>query len=153
MTTPPVRVERRIGQRFPYLLTVSFREPGTGLEGVGFTQDVSSRGVFFFTDAPVAEGSEIELTLNMPSEITLGDSMRVKCSGRILRVSGPTPAPDSTSLSRAGNKVGVSVVFDHYEYLPALEQPESSVSRMAALHPQHEAEDAPLRFSSRSVQG
>jgi PilZ domain len=153
MTTPPVRVERRIGQRFPYLLPVSFREPGTSLEGLGFTQDVSSRGVFFFTDAPLREGAEIELTLKMPSEITLGNSMRVRCRGRILRVVRSTTAQDSSSRMLVASKVGVSVVFDNYEYLPESEHPESSCVRMAALHPHHEAEETPLRFSGRAVQG
>ena len=74
MTTPPLRVERRAGQRFQYLLPLSLRQPVGSIEGVGFTQDLSSRGVFFFTDAPLTEGAEIELTLKMPSEITLGET-------------------------------------------------------------------------------
>jgi hypothetical protein len=86
MTTPPVRVERRVTQRFPYLLPLSLRQVSPSVEGQGFTQDVSSRGVFFFTDVPLQEGAEIEVTLRMPSEITLGESMRVRCRGHILRV-------------------------------------------------------------------
>ena len=92
MTTSPVGIERRVGQRFPYLLPLSLRQPSTSVEGVGFTQDLSSRGVFFFTNAVLIEGSEIELTLRMPSEITLGESMPVRCRGRILRVVRPTPS-------------------------------------------------------------
>jgi hypothetical protein len=57
MTTPPVGIERRVGQRFPYLLPLSLRQPETAIEGVGFTQDLSSRGVFFFTNAALIEGS------------------------------------------------------------------------------------------------
>jgi len=101
MTTPPVQVERRIGQRFPYLLPVSFRQPGGPVEGVGFTQDVSSRGVFLLTDAPLMENLEIELTLRMPSEITLGNTMPVRCRGRILRVVRPVV----TSVNASSNKV------------------------------------------------
>jgi len=86
MTAPPVRVERRVGQRFPFLLPVSFHDVASGTDGLGFTQDLSSRGVFFFTDTPLREAAEIELTLNMPSEITLGESMRVRCRGHVLRV-------------------------------------------------------------------
>ena len=44
MIAPPLRVERRVGQRFPYLLAVSLRDPATSVEGVGCTQDLSSRG-------------------------------------------------------------------------------------------------------------
>src|SRR5580698_1961140 len=108
MTTPPLRVERRVGQRFPYLLAVSLREPATSLEGVGVTQDLSSRGVFFFTDIPLAEGAEIELTLRMPSEITLGESMPVRCRGHILRVERPAPStPDSSGTPHPETKIGV----------------------------------------------
>jgi hypothetical protein len=89
MTSSPVSVERRIGQRFPFNLPVSFRDLSTGTEGVGFTQDVSSRGAFFLTDMPITRYAEIELTLKMPSEITLGESMRVRCKGRVLRVVKP----------------------------------------------------------------
>jgi hypothetical protein len=88
MTTisSPVGVERRVGQRFPFNLPVSLRDVSTAAEGLGFTQDVSSRGAFFFTVMALSEGTEIELTLKMPSEITLGDSMRVRCTGRVLRI-------------------------------------------------------------------
>src|ERR1700691_4762815 len=86
MTAPPVGVERRIGQRFAFNLPVSLRDVATTTEGLGFTQDLSSRGAFFFTDMALSEGAEIELTLRMPSEITLGENMRVRCRGQVLRV-------------------------------------------------------------------
>jgi hypothetical protein len=79
MPTPPVGVERRIGQRFAFNLPVSLRDVATAVEGLGFTQDLSSRGAFLFTDMALRDGAEIELTLKMPSEITLGDNMRVRC--------------------------------------------------------------------------
>jgi hypothetical protein len=82
MTAPPVGVERRIGQRFAFNLPVSLRDVATATEGLGFTQDLSSRGVFLFTDMALSEGAEIELTLRMPSEITLGENMRVRCRGQ-----------------------------------------------------------------------
>jgi PilZ domain len=98
MISSPVGVERRIGQRFPFNLPVSLRDVSTAVEGLGFTQDVSSRGVFFFTVMALNEGTEIELTLKMPSEITLGESMRVRCRGHVLRIvnaadNGWKPAP------------------------------------------------------------
>ena len=115
MTTSPVRVERRVGQRFSYLLPISIRQPSLGLEGAGFTQDLSSRGVFFFTDLDLKEGAEIEVTLRMPSEITLGENMPVRCRGRVLRVSAPVPRSGTYGLSE--NKIGVAVRLDGYEYL------------------------------------
>jgi hypothetical protein len=144
MTTPPVGIERRVGQRFPYLLPLSLRQPGTSVQGVGFTQDLSSRGVFFFTSAPLTEGSEIELTLRMPSEITLGDSMPVRCRGHILRVVRP---PSSSESSPAEPKIGVAVRLEGYEYLPESSESSATFPRVSALHPHHE-EDRPLAHSS-----
>jgi hypothetical protein len=137
MTTPPLRVERRVGQRFPYLLATSFRQTSDGIEGVGFTQDLSSRGVFFLTDAPLTEGSEIELTLRMPSEITLGQSMPVRCKGHILRIVRPNGTSSIPASSTAQAKIGVAVRLECYEYLPDCAD---SHIRVAALHPRHEEE-------------
>jgi len=150
MTTLPVRVERRVGQRFLYLLPLSLRQPAASIEGVGFTQDLSSRGVFFFTDAPLREGTEIEITLRMPSEITLGENMRVRCRGRVLRVVKPvTSAQDSSSPTRAETKIGVAVRLEGYEYLPESAD-SSSFARVSALHSHHDPheEDQPMAHSS-----
>jgi len=118
MTTLPVRVERRVGQRFAYLLPLSLRQCNSSLEGVGFTQDLSSRGAFFFTDAALEEGAEIEITLQMPSEITLGESMRVRCRGHILRVVKPVgSAQAASSQAHAETKIGVALRLECYEYL------------------------------------
>jgi hypothetical protein len=144
MTTTPVGIERRVGQRFPYLLPLSLRQLGVSIEGVGFTQDLSSRGVFFFTNAPLTEGSEIELTLRMPSEITLGESMPVRCRGRILRVIRPASPSD---LSQNAPKIGVAVRFECYEYLPECSESFATYPRVSTLH-SHREEERPLTQSS-----
>lgn len=141
MTTSPVRVERRAGQRFPYLLALTLRQPAGSVEGVGFTQDLSSRGVFFFTDAPLTEGAEIEITLRMPSEITLGDSMPVRCRGRILRVVGPAASAYNFAPVHAEIKIGVAVRLECYEYLP--DSSAASLARVASLRSHHDEEQPP----------
>jgi hypothetical protein len=153
MTTPPVGVERRIGQRFAFNLPVSLREVSTAAEGLGFTQDLSSRGVFLFTDMALREGAEVELTLKMPSEITLGESMRVRCRGRVLRVTKPAdggkpavPVGTKSTETRlaetrlAETKIGVAVCLKGYEYLPEMEDNSSDFRRIAALHSPDETE-------------
>src|SRR3984957_9501257 len=135
MTTPPVGVERRIGQRFPFNVPVSLREVSTAAEGLGFTQDLSSRGVFLFTDMALCEGAEIELTLKMPSEITLGENMRVRCRGLVLRVQSTSDkAPASGRVSDAReNKIGVAVCLKGYEYLSETEDGAADFRRISAL--------------------
>jgi hypothetical protein len=160
MNPAPVRVERRAGQRFPYLLPVFIRDAASGVEARGFTQDLSSRGVFLFTDATFGEGTEIELTLKMPSEITLGDDMRVRCRGRVLRVNTPAnsmqadphqadpsqanPPQASPASSDSQARIGVAVLLQGYEYLSDVTD-SSALERVSALHkhpydPEHDTE-------------
>jgi hypothetical protein len=144
MTNPPVGVERRIGQRFAFNLPVSLRDVSTAAEGLGFTQDLSSRGVFLFTDMALSEGAEIELTLKMPSEITLGENMPVRCRGLVLRIVKPAdngwrPAPlAGTRLPEI--KIGVAVCLKGYEYLPQAEDGSADFRRISALHSASETE-------------
>lgn len=155
MTTPPVRVERRVGQRFPYNTPVALRECSGEIQGAGFTQDLSSRGAFLFTDALLTQGSEIELTLRMPSEITLGESMRVRCRGRILRVANPAVAVAQNSSGRdlSGPRLGLAVRFDSYEYLPDLAESNAQTARAAALHRNEDLPSPVQPAIPRTVQG
>jgi|SRR4051812_13363901 len=105
MSTSPVRVERRASQRFEFQLPLSICV--SEKNGSGFTQDLSGRGVSFITDVQLVEGEPVELTLMMPSEITLGESMRVCCRGQVKRVQ---------ALDIAG-KSSIAVHFAGYEYL------------------------------------
>jgi len=149
MTTSPVRVERRVGQRFPYLLPVKVHLPAQSVEGSGFTQDLSSRGVFFFTEIPLNEGMEVELTLRMPSEITLGESMPVRCKGHVLRIVRPVAASqqDPASTSHAETKIGVAVRIENYEYLA--EPSDAAAPRVAPLHPDRDEEQTWAHSSAR----
>lgn len=155
MTTPPVGVERRIGQRFPFNVPVSLRDLSNSAEGLGFTQDLSSRGAFLFTDMALSEGADIELTLKMPCEITLGESMRVRCRGRVLRIVKPAdkgwkPAASltetdpseakSAEIRSAETKIGVAVCLSGYEYLPDISEASADFRRISALHSSDESE-------------
>jgi len=71
------------------------------------TRDVSARGICFYLESPLALDSEIDFTLTLPPEITLTESIRVRCKGKVVRVdSGLTDS-----------KVPVAAVIDEYEFL------------------------------------
>lgn len=106
-STGPNRLERRGAQRFEVHLPLAVHFEGGTVPG--FTQDLSGRGIFFYTEAALREGAVVELTFTMPSEITLGESMPVRCRGRVLRAARP----------QGGQGNGVAVRLDSYEYLPA----------------------------------
>ena len=133
MSSHPDCVERRCGQRFDVQVPVSVRLSGSQHEFNGLTQDLSARGTFFFTDYPLANGEPIEVTLVMPSAITLGDAMRVRCQGTVLRVMQPS----------VGTMLGVAVQFTGYEYLAeavTASQP-SDFERISSLH-EHAEKDS-----------
>lgn len=155
MTTPPVRVERRVGQRFSHHLPVALRECSSDIQGAAFTQDLSSRGVFLFTDAALAEGSEVELTLRMPSEITLGEDMRVRCKGRVLRIVKSSVGAGQNGAGResCAPKLGVAIRFDSYEYLPDITDSSARTTRATALHTREDETTPVERGSTRAAQG
>ena len=62
------------------------------------TRDVSARGICFYLDSAIATGSPIEFTLTLPPEITLTESIRVRCKGKVVRVSeGDAPIVECLS--------------------------------------------------------
>jgi hypothetical protein len=107
MSTEPNRLERRLAQRFEVHLPVAIHFDGRTVPG--FTQDLTGRGVFFYTEAALGAGAPVELTFTMPSEITLSENMPVRCAGRVVRA----------AHSQAGQQNGIAVQIDAHEYLPS----------------------------------
>jgi PilZ domain len=104
------RLERRGAQRFEMHLPLAVHFDGRTVPG--FTQDLSGRGVFFYAETALPEGAVVELTFTMPSEITLGENMPVRCRGRVLRASS-----SQDGHSHLGERNGIAVQLDSYEYL------------------------------------
>lgn len=99
--------EQRATRRFSLRLPVSIKFSNGGVHEVAAeTKDVSARGVFFFMDAKVEEGSSIEFTLTLPPEITLTESIRVRCKGRVVRVE-----------SSPGPQIGIGAIIDQYDFV------------------------------------
>ena len=71
-------------------------------------RDVSARGICFYVDSAIAQGSAIGFTLTLPPEITLTESIRVQCKGRVVRVENATPE----------GKITVAAAIEEYEFLP-----------------------------------
>ena len=106
MAEPKVdkRANRRLSLKLPVVVNLP---PQSNGESTVETKDVSSRGVFFYLDTPVKEGSPIEFTLTLPPEITLTDSIRVRCHGKVLRVVD----------KKSGEKVGIAAAIEQFDFL------------------------------------
>lgn len=106
MAETQLEKDKRGTRRFALHLPVSVRY-GENPERDAQTRDVSARGVCFYLDAAIQAGSAIDFTLTLPPEITLTESIRVRCQGRVLRVEG----------GPIDGKMAVAAVIDEYEFL------------------------------------
>jgi len=100
--------DKRATRRFALRLPVTGRYGENEQEQAAQTRDVSARGICFYVDSAITAGSPIDFTLTLPPEITLTESIRVRCKGRVVRVEGGGSA----------SKMAVAAVIDEYEFLP-----------------------------------
>jgi hypothetical protein len=101
--------DKRSNRRFSLDLPVSVKFLDDGAyEIAGRTRDVSSRGVFFYMNSVIREGTVIDFVMTLPSEITLTDPIRVHCSGKVVRV------------DRMEDEQGVAVAIDKYDFVREL---------------------------------
>jgi PilZ domain len=101
--------EKRAARRFPLRVPVTVDHAGdTGNHEIAQLRDVSARGICFFLDNAVEQGSPIGFTLTLPPEITLTESIRVQCKGHVVRV----------EEANGAGKLAVAAVIEEYEFLP-----------------------------------
>jgi len=100
--------EKRAARRFALRIPVSVaRAKDTEYRESAEIRDVSARGICLYLDSPIEHGSPIGFTLTLPPEITLTESIRVQCKGRVVRVEDNTEG-----------KMAVAAVIEEYEFLP-----------------------------------
>src|SRR5207302_9208570 len=100
--------EKRSTRRFALRLPVSVTYAQNGeQEKTAQTRDVSARGICFYVDSAIAAGSSIEFTLILPPEITLTESIRVRCNGKVVRMDNGVPE----------GKLAVAAVREHYDFV------------------------------------
>jgi hypothetical protein len=107
MASSATKSEQRTSRRFALKLPVSIRcEDGRLKEVPAETRDLSAQGVFFYAGSVVSEGSKVEFTLTLPPEITLTESIRVRCRGRVVRIDHEHP------------KTGIAAIIEQYDFVP-----------------------------------
>jgi hypothetical protein len=74
------------------------------------TQNVSARGVFFYLDRALAQGTRLEVTTTFPPHVTLTDSLRVRFKARVVRVEAPLPV----------SRIGIAALIEEYEFLGSI---------------------------------
>jgi hypothetical protein len=103
------KIDRRSRQRVVASLPVRLRSTAANVELSAQTRDVSTNGVFLYTKSSMMEGSEVELVLILPPELTSGEKYWVCCHARVLRVEqGP------------GTDFGVAAEIRRMDILPEI---------------------------------
>ena len=103
-------LDRRSHQRVVATLPVRVKSPAAGdVELTAQTRDVSTNGVFLYTNSRMVEGSDVELVLILPPELTSGEKCWVCCHARILRVE-----------QGSGTRFGVAAEIQRMNILPEI---------------------------------
>ena len=105
------KLERRSGQRLPVRLPVSVKAAAEPAATTGVTRDLSTGGVFLYTDSRISEGSELEVVLILPPEITKSEQQQwVCCRASVVRVED----------GQDGASFGVAASIRSMEILPEI---------------------------------
>jgi hypothetical protein len=83
-----ILTERRTARRYDLTLPVIVKVPTENCveRQEGSTRDISTRGLYFVIDQNVEAGSELDITLTLPTEVTCGLEVCVRALGRVVRV-------------------------------------------------------------------
>jgi len=102
-----IDTERRSGSRVATRVPARVRTP-EGVDHTAQTRDVSANGVFLYTKSRMEEGTEVELVLILPPELTSGEKCWVCCQATIVRV------------EQSGSEFGVAAQIQRMDILPEI---------------------------------
>jgi hypothetical protein len=103
--------ERRTTRRYDLSLPVIIRIPTEQKvdSQEGKTRDISTRGLYFVIEQDLEAGSELDITLTLPAEITHGTEVFVRALGKVVRVE--RRMEDGTA------RMGVAAVIERYDII------------------------------------
>ena len=106
-----VMTERRTARRYDLSLPVSIRFAAEKLASrqEGKTRDISTRGLYFVVQQDLTAGSELDITLTLPGEITHGSDVFVRAQGNVVRV--------ERRLEDGEARMGVAAVIERYDII------------------------------------
>ena len=103
--------ERRTTRRYDLSLPVIIRVPRERVADSqeGKTRDISTRGLYFVIEQDLAAGSELDITLTLPAEITRGTEVFVRALGKVVRV--------ERRVEDGAARMGVAAVIERYDII------------------------------------
>jgi len=103
--------ERRTARRYDLSLPIIIRVPTEeALDSRhGKIRDISTRGLYFVVEQDLNAGSELELTLTLPAEVTHGSDVFVRAQGKVVRV--------EQRKEDGETRMGVAAVIERYDII------------------------------------
>jgi hypothetical protein len=101
--------ERRTTRRYDLSLPVFIRVPAERALDLqqGKTRDVSTRGLYFVVDENLESGSQLDITLTIPAEITHGSEVLIRAQGKVVRV--------ERRVEDGNVRMGVAAMIERYD--------------------------------------
>ena len=109
--------ERRSSRRFQLALPVAVRTASSRQDESldGRTRDISARGLYFTVDREFNLGSELDLELTLPAELTQGTELLIRARCRVVRA--------EKEREKGADRIGVAAIIERYDIVRA--EPES----------------------------
>jgi len=106
-----VMTERRTARRYDLSLPTSIPSAAESLvtRQDGRTRDISTRGLYFVVTRDLEAGSEVDITLTLPADITRGGDVFVRAQGKVVRV--------ERRLEDGESRMGVAAVIERYDII------------------------------------
>jgi hypothetical protein len=111
MSSSERRLDTRVSVRVPLRFRV-LNNPSAS-EETAVSENISQRGVFFWTRVPLHVGTAVELSLRMPQELAGKISADVKCVARVVHVQ---------KALGLGGKSGIGLHIERYEARTAVRE-------------------------------
>lgn len=98
--------DRRAMRRFALQIPASVRVPGIPFEFATQTENISAQGLFFYLDRWMSKGTQVEVTMAFPPQVTFSEPQYVRLQARVVRVEPLT-----------FERVGVAAMIVGHEFL------------------------------------
>jgi c-di-GMP-binding flagellar brake protein YcgR len=103
--------ERRTARRYDLSFPIIIRIPSERALDTqqGKTRDISTRGLYFVIEQNLEAGSELDITLTLPAEITHSTEVLVRALGKVVRV--------ERRMEDGNTRMGVAAVIERYDII------------------------------------
>jgi c-di-GMP-binding flagellar brake protein YcgR len=101
--------ERRTARRYDLSLPIIIRVPAERVPDSqpGKTRDISTRGLYFVVNQNLESGSQLDLTLTLPGEMTHGSEVFIRALGKVVRI--------ERRMQDGDTWMGVAAVIERYD--------------------------------------